>query len=181
MAYLWDDFEGLNLGDPPRNQYEKEPSAAEIKEIILAVMAEERVLSSQVPNEGGFSVASASYSKRYFETKGFAWFSCPKQHNRWPSAHSWCFLDLKRQEICYRDKQNCRKDSCETPVNPGFTEEAVKKMAQYAVKQFLIRTGRMTRTPREGRDDGGLGTEGGPHEEERCGRCRRLGRSCWKN
>ncbi len=181
MAFLWDDFGGLSLGGSPRKSYEAEPSSAEIKRIILEVMTEEGVLPSQVPNESGFSMASSSYSKRYFETKGFAWFPCPRNHNRWASAHAWCFLDLKKQEICYRDKQNCKKGGCETAVNPGFTEESVTRMANYAVTQFLIRTGRRARVRRNvGGDDGLVQTEGGPHDQARCGRCRRLGHSCWQ-
>jgi len=164
-----------------RSSYEPEPSRAEIKSIILEVMGEENVTPSQVPNEGGFSMDKADYSKRYFETKGFAWFCCPRKHNRWPSAHSWCYMDLKKQEICYRDQQKCRKDSCETEVQPGFTEESVEKMARYAVKQFLIRTGRRPRGRRVPRgDDGDMKTDGGPHDQSRCGKCQRLGRSCWQ-
>ena len=185
MAGFWeddlDDFDESDIRDSPRRPYEPEPSQDEIKEIILEIMRGENVTPSQVPYEGAFSIDSASYSKRYFETKGFAWFCCPMQHNRWPSAHSWCYLDLKKQEICYRDQQNCRKDNCETAVQPGFTEEAVEKMARYAVKQFLIRTGRKSRGPRAARnDDDGMMTNGGPHDERRCGKCQRLGRSCWQ-
>ena len=165
-------------GAPHRSSYEPEPSASDIQSIILKVMTAEGVYPSQIPNEMGFSVACASNSKRYFETKGFAWFCCPKNHNRWPSAHSWCFLDLKKQVICYRDTQQCRKNQCETPVNPGFTAEAVEKMAKYAVNQFLIRTKRMVRSPKFGGDDGGMMTDGGPHDQARCGKCLRLGRSC---
>ena len=185
MAMFWDDDEDDDDlleagGQGNRSPYEPEPSEDEIRDIILEVMREGDVTPVQIPNEGRFVIERAEHSKRYFETKGFAWFCCPEGHNRWPSAHSWCFLDLKKQVICHRYTQDCRKNKCETSVDPGFTEEAVEKMAKYAVKKFLTRTGRRARSPKLGGNDGDRKTEGGPHDEDRCARCRRLGRSCWQ-
>ena len=143
-------------------------------------MAKEEVKEENVPMEGPFiSPNKASDSKRYFEAKGFAWFSCPQKHNRWPSAHSWCFIDLKTQSICYRDNQGCRK--CDSTIAPEFQRESVERMARYVVKKFLRRTGRRpigkhshhsASAPEE--------IQGGPHDVQRCGKCKRLGRSCWK-
>ena len=153
-------------------------SKAAIKKIIRDAMAEKGVEERDVPDEAPFiSPAYAQSSKRYIEVKGFAWFSCPKKHHRWPSAQSWCFIDLKEQEICYRDNQKCKK--CNSGASPEFTRESIEKMAQYAVKKFLIKTKRLVPefNPSNASTDE---TQGGPHDEGRCGKCKRLGRSCWK-
>ena len=142
-------------------------------------MDEKGVTIEKIPIECPFTTPGESTkdSKRYFEVKGFAWFCCPMRDNRWPSAHAWCCIDLKEQNICYCDVQDCR--NCEAKASPEFTEESIERMAEYAVKRYRIRTGDPKQVPfyssiseRE--------TEGGPHDEERCSRCRRLGRSCWK-
>ena len=161
-----------------RSSYQPEMSTAAIKKIIQDAMARENVKEKDIPEEGPFiSPAHAQSSKRYIEVKGFAWFSCPKKHHRWPSAQSWCFIDLKRQEICYRDYQKCKK--CNSGASPEFTRESIEKMAQYAVKRFLIKTKRLVPefNPSNASTDE---TQGGPHDEGRCGRCNRLGKSCWK-
>ena len=141
-------------------------------------MAKENVKEKDIPQEGPFtSPKHHSSSKRYFETKGFAWFSCPKKHHRWPSAQSWCFIDLKTQTICYRDRQKCKK--CESESAPEFTEESIERMAAYVVKKFLIKMKRL-HPVYSGSSTDTAQTQGGPHDEVRCGKCRRLGRSCWK-
>ena len=136
-------------------------------------------------NEGDFvSPKKHEKSVRYFEAKGFAWFTCKKPHDNkgnfkcWPSAHSWCFIDIKKQEICYRDEQKCKAHNTAAQLGPEFTEEAIQKMAKWVVKGFLIKTRRIQYVPRESTDTDQ--TEGGPHDEGRCGKCKRLGRSCWK-
>lgn len=98
-------------------------------------MAAEKVKKEDTHENTPFTMPkNADNSKRYFEVKGFAWFSCPERHKRWPSAHSWCFLDLKEQEICYRDKQKCNK--CNLSAKPEFQKESIKKMAKRAVKML---------------------------------------------
>ena len=106
----------------------------------------------------------------------------PSSNHRWSSAHSWCYIDLKQQRICYRDEQKCRKNDCEMPVSPEFSEAEIEKMAEYAVSQFFMRLGR-----KKGRRGGGwrgwaetfTGANDKPHDQKRCGRCKRLGRKCW--
>ncbi len=121
----------------------------------------------------------AKGSKRYFEVRGFAWFNCPQKHHRWASAHSWCFIDLKTQTICYSDKQNCKK--CESKAKPKFTEESIETMADIVVEKYLRRIGKWD-SPLSSNDDGSSSdnqrTKGGPHDQERCGKCRRQGRRC---
>jgi len=166
--------------EPPRQHYKPEIPQAAIKKIIGESMAEYGIRKRDIPGEGLFtSPDNTKGSKRYFESKGFAWFSCPKKHHRWPSAHSWCFIDLKEQVICYRDEQKCRKCNSKA-MGPEFTEESLVKMATYVVKQYLIRIGKLKPLHPTTATVDTSETQGGPHDEQRCGKCRRLGRSCWK-
>ena len=162
-----------------RSSYKSEVSPGAVKRIIKAALDKKGVSREEIPKERPFLTPERSTrgSKRYFEVKGFAWFSCTGRDNRWPSAHSWCCIDLKKQEICYRDQQGCKK--CESNVDPEFPEDSIKRMAEYAVRQYLFRTGALKRVfnPKINEE---METESGPHDEERCGRCKRLGRSCWK-
>lgn len=118
--------------DGGRSKYKPEISKEEIKEIILREMDEQGVKVTDIPKETEFR--GPKYhggSKRYFSTKGFAWFTC-KKHNgdrHWPSAHAWCFIDLKEQEICHRYTQDCKRHNTKAELGPEFTEEALKKMA----------------------------------------------------
>ncbi len=146
-------------------------------------MAEQNVKVTDIPADLMFTHPSNhKKSKRYFEVKGFAWFTCKKSHDKgnfrhWPSAHAWCFIDLKEQRICYRDVQECKEDNSRTD-SPEFTEEALKRMIKYVVTSFLIRTGKKSIPQRA--DTETEQTDRGPHDERRCGKCQRLGRSCWK-
>jgi len=172
------------FGSKPRSGgYKPEPSKAEIREIIRSVMEEEDIYYYDIPKEEQpFHPSMATkHSFRYYSTKGFAWFCCPTGHHRWPSAHSWCYLDLRKQRICsYRYQQKCKK--CDKSVDPEFSVEAVESMARYAVLQFQIRTGQKKRVPRVPRsfDGDGRMTNNKPHHEDKCAKCQELGRSCWK-
>ena len=161
-------------------------SRSVVKEIIKDAMDYHDVKARRIPYEyHPFRTPQhAAGSRRYFEVRGFAWFYCPRKHHRWASAHTWCFIDLKTQTICYQDKQNCRK--CESKAYPHFTEESVETMADIVVERYLRRIGRWY-SPSESSDDGSSDnisdtdtnkTTGGPHDEDRCGKCRRLGRRC---
>lgn len=100
-----------------KTKYKPEIPAAAIKEVIREAMAEKVVKEADIPEESevSFSVNDLYFmealygcSKRFVEVKGFAGFRCPYKHHRWPSPHSWCFIDLKNQSICHRDGQTCR-------------------------------------------------------------------------
>ena len=178
--------------------YQAEISPEDIKSLIHAAMNESNITANEIPKEDSFFVPCdvPRKSKRYFEAEGFAWFVCPKKHNCWLSAHSWCFIDLKKEEICYRDKQKCKV--CETDVSPQFIQEAVQKMAVNAVKKYLKRAGRKmqfhldlyakvptgnssaTQLESEHEYDHRTETEESQHDEGRCGRCIRLRKTCWK-
>lgn len=123
-----------------RSAYIPEITCAGIMSIIQDSMEDEGITREDIPEEKKFtSPAKAKHSKRYFEVKGFAWFSCPRRDNRWPSVNSRCIIDLKRQTICYRYSQDCRK--CESSADPEFPVESIEKMAEFAVRQCRIKTG----------------------------------------
>ncbi len=159
--------------------YKPEAHPDKIKKIILEVMEEQDLYPMDFPREGRFDPARVNKkSLRYYSTKGFAWFCCSKGHHRWPSAHSWCYLDLRKQRICsYRYQQQCKK--CEASVNPEFSEEAVEYMAKYAVEQYMLRTGLKKSVYRGPSGDSRM-TNNKPHDEDRCAKCKHLGRSCWR-
>ena len=140
-------------------------------------MEENGINKKDIPEETPFTLSLDLYrSERYYEVKGFAWFSCPEKDKGWPSAHSWCVIDLKKQIICFSYTQDCNR--CESEANPKFPDESLEKMAQYAVKKYKIKTGELAAVfnPRieETRGD----PERGPHDEMRCSKCRALGYTC---
>lgn len=176
-----------NASERPQSRYTPEISAAAIRSIIQEEMEEQEVAIEDIPVEGKFmGPENHKHSLRYIEMKGFAWFTCTKGHNkgnckRWPSAHSWCFIDLREQRICYRYTQDCNVHDCEADIGPEFTEESIREMAQRAVRQFLRRIGRLRGATNNNHDGNPRDHDkGGPHDEKRCSKCRRLGRSCWK-
>ena len=136
-------------------------------------MVENGVSKEDIPGERQFtSPRDTRGSKRYFDVKGFAWYTCPEDGKRWASSHSWGIIDLKKQELCYDYTQDCNQ--CESEVHPEFTEESIERMAQYAVRQYLIRTGEIDTVFKPHIDD----IDKGPHDEERCGKCLALGYNC---
>ncbi len=156
------------------------------KRCIADVMNEKGVDVSEIPEETPFDLARLSAiwktSRRFFMCRADAKFNSHDGCSRhWGSARAWCIIDLKRQAIIYRFKQDCQK--CEGGVSPEYDEEAVRRMAEYAVESFLRRSGRVRRDPFDFRDmedaldlDGA--TNSGPHDEARCDVCRILGHSC---
>ena len=117
-------------------------------------------------------------SQRYYDKPVFAWFICPKKHRYWGSARAWCVIDLKEQTICYRYKQGCKK--CDSNAYPEFPERVIRKVAEFAVKWFLILTGKLECEPPNTDTVTGKRRGKGPHDEQRCDKCLKLGRCCWK-
>ncbi len=115
-------------------------------------MVIQRVNTVDIPeDEGDFtSPENHKNSLRYYEFKGFAWFTCREQHEpdspdikirRWASARSWCFIDLKKQEICYRDTQECKVDNIVAQPGPEFTEEVIQRWPNGWSRGFCLRLG----------------------------------------
>ena len=127
---------------------------------------------------------SINGSGRYFRTKGFARFPrhrvlVPGCGRTWPSAHAWSVMDLKKQRICHRYSQECQR--CEGAGEPVYDEEAIRRMAEWACDQYLVRVGRKSREPYFGMVAmDALDESSQPHDNRRCDMCRRLGRNCWK-
>ena len=151
-------------------------------EIIKEVMKENGVDPKRIPTDSGVVYTdpqSIRNSLRYYCVKGFAWFpyhgSCRR---KWPSAHSWCVMDLKAQTIVHRYAQSCK--TCEGKSKPDFDNDAIRRMAEYAVKSYLRMTGQLPYDFSEMRSALDDKDERGPHDEGRCSMCKLLGRSCWK-
>ena len=152
-----------------------------IKDIIRDALDEYDISARRIPYEyQPFRTPhDAQRSRRYLEVRGFAWFSCPQKHHRWASANAWCFIDLKKQAICYSYKQSCKK--CESKVKPVFLDDSVEKMADIVAVRYLKMIGKWD----DSYDDSDEGSDydeeprrAGPHDEERCGKCQRLGYRC---
>ena len=149
-----------------------------ITAIIKKEMEDKNVKVEDIPTEPCISPKDLDLrkSKRYYDKEVFAWFACPNKDNYWRSVHAWCVIDLQKQTICYRYKQGCQE--CEAAASPEFPEEIIIKLAKFAVKWFLILTDQLEFDP-PGRDNGGV-VGGGPHDEKRCEKCKKLGHCCWK-
>jgi len=166
-------------------------ASSDTRDIIVEVMEENDVHPSDIPDDNAINIEDdhdlkrIKSSRRYFLVKGFAWFKKHEHPDRtsrcsrtWPSAHSWCIVDLKRQRIGRWLRQNCR--ACEGRSLPEYEERVLKRMAEYAVRSYLRLTGRLERDPLEDWSDVSNAIESNqPHDEERCEMCRILGHSCW--
>ena len=142
----------------------QEESSSRIKEIICEVL-----------RENGVNPNNVKYQYRR-DAKGFAWFNCPRRHHNWPSVHAWCVIDLYNQSITSPYEQDCKK--CNSSAYPKFKPDMIRKMVLYVVNCYLVKIGK--RQYVSSTDIEKPGNQKGPHDEERCGKCRRLGRSCWK-
>lgn len=147
--------------------------------IFQDVMARNKISPGLVPAENAFNFSRRKKievsSERYFVIKGFATFSCPK-HRVWPSAHAWCFIDLKTQSLRHRYKQRCKK--CNYSAKPIFAEEAFENMMQKAVNKFLRRRGLKKRIKRL--KNMRRTTHKIPHDTIRCERCKDKRSNCSK-
>lgn len=120
-------------------------------------------------------------SERYILVRGYA----RHQHHEsptgcsrwWASAHSWCVIDLKKQKIIHSYGQDCKK--CGGKSTPSFEEEAKRRMAEYACRTHLYRTGRLRGGHRSFPNMTDLsGVREGHHDMLRCDMCKLLGHSC---
>jgi len=168
-------------------------ASSDPRDIIVEVMEEKDVDPSDIPRDDTINIdndhdlesSRIKSSKRYFLVKGFAWFKKHEQPDgtsqcsrTWPSAHSWCIVDLKMQRIGRRLSQKCQ--ICEGSALPEYDNEALKQMAEYAVRSYLRLTGRLERDPLgDWSDVSNVIDSNQPHDEGRCEMCKILGRSCW--
>ena len=143
-----------------------EPSEEEIKAIILEIMEENDLVPGEIP---------AELAER--TTKGSASFECPIKGKKWPSAHASCKIHLKELRISKRYTQDCKE--CDQSASPKYSREGVKFIVKNAVRQCLKAMERWD-SDEESSNDVDTAARRGPHDEERCERCRELGHSCWQ-
>ena len=113
------------------------------REILQEAMSKYGLEARRIPRERAFNFrnikAIQKRSRRYIEAQGFARFQCRRMHKKWPSAHSWCFFDMKKQTICYRYSQDCKK--CNLSDTPMFSEATLRSMADHAARRLCKRLG----------------------------------------
>ena len=166
----------------------------DIDAIIREVMAEYEVDPDEIPREDDpfdldhFLEKKLKTSKRYFLGKTLGHFTCQElcgdqevgngqglRCNRyWKSGHASCIIDLKEQRVDpdYIFTQDCRTH--ETEVSPHFIdEERVRDMVEWAVKEYLYRSGREKRKPSRGPRK-----QTKAHRQSLCEVCQLLGRLC---
>lgn len=163
-----------------------------VKEVIEAAMREENIETTDIPDDLHIDPSNVRQvrtrdCKRYCICRAFASFDShadprpikerDNHTNTWKSAHAWCTIDLKRQRIAHRWSQQCR--ICEGESYPWYDKEALQRMARFAVKMYLIKTGKIEVKKSEDTDDSD-NHRGRPHQEKRCAMCKQLGHSCVK-
>ena len=163
--------------------------------IIKEVMDEYNIKPKDIPNEDDPKHPTEIYvkdpmdpkeidrrSKRYFRTKAVGHFrqhdGCRHTHRHWFSAHSWSVIDLKKQKFYGHYCQGCK--ICEQTVTPFYRKSEIKRMAEWACREYLIRIGKLERDFAAGSGGQTFGNSKGPHEQKLCGMCKKLGRECWK-
>lgn len=161
--------------DYSRDKFDLEVPRDIVKAIILDAMKNKGIDPGCIPTEKCFNWNKRRQkSKRFIETKGYAWFKCHRQH-KWSSAHAWAIIDLKTQTLYYRYKQDCKK--CNQSGFPNFTEDSLEVMSAYAVDEFLYRM-RWQERPKKVMIT--RRTRRRPHDRKRCGKCKYLKRRCFK-
>lgn len=130
------------------SECEPEPTETEIRNVILTAMAEKNITPLDIPREKSFDITAVTMdSLRYFSTKTFAWIECDNGHKR-SSIHSWCFVDLKEQQIAYRYELPCL--NCGASTKMSLMSDSIPNMATAVVKSFLAKQRRLERR-RDGR------------------------------
>lgn len=150
----------------------------EVRRIIQEAMNDKGITPGDIPMEKPFDTRKqkrriiAKTSKRYFEARGLAWFSCPRYDKQWRSDIAWCYMDLRTQTVCYRYIQGCRR--CNSTDSPKFIPKALERMADFATNQFLYRSGWKAK-PKKRKN--GFKRTWIPHDRRRCSKCQE---SKWK-
>ena len=141
-------------------------------------MEKHGIKTKDIPSEKMFSPRRIKSihkrSKRYIEAKGFAWFKCHHKHRKWPSANAWCIFDLKKQKICYRYSQDCKK--CNLSKKPVYSEATLERMADFAVRKLSTRLGYPCAGPTTAKNLSMLTKKF--HDRHRCEKCTIFKRRC---
>ena len=165
------------------------------RKIIAEEMESNWIDPTIVPEDRGINpsnVEQVTKSSRYIRCKGLGRFG--KHRNPkgklckkcWKSTRAWCTIDLKKQCIAHRWSKKCRQ--CKGESKPWFDEQALQKMAENATKLYFLnrRSTNGKQHPKKSNYTCVIAGDypqinGPPCYEVRCVKCRKLGRSCWKN
>lgn len=178
----------------------------DIKAIIREVMKDEGLDPTSIPTEEEpFDIdkykdamkARETWSKRYYRGRALGTYKCENDlcDHEWPSACGWCIVDLRKQEVPMRFREECKKghkslqnlsldgSKLKTPIQPNDgtrvkpryeDEESVQKMVRWAVNMHLVQIGRKKRELYD--SDNHRSTR--PHCQDLCEMCQILGRRC---
>ena len=127
-------------------------SEINVPAIIEEVMKSEGVDLNDIREEEPFDIKKFLESFRHRKMKSMQYylgytsgeFDCECGHS-WKSALTWCIIDLKNQELHMRIAQRCKKRECKKEVEPHYTashEKSVKRMIEWAVNLYLVKTGK---------------------------------------
>lgn len=160
-------------------------SPTDVNCIINEAMANKGITTDDVPTENLINRRKQirKKSKRYITVKGSGKFRCHRHNKIWKSAHAWCIFDLKTESIFYRYLQDCK--ICNSGNSPKFSEESMRRMAEYGVQTFLYKMGREIRPRKIPRPTyrtrrPAFRTRRSPHDRKRCGMCKDSKRKCCK-
>ena len=125
----------------------------------------EKRLIKEVLEENGFNYRKVAYNrriKRKQDVKGYASFYCSTCFHDWSSYSSWITIDVEDPAILTKFKQKC--NDCDEPKQPSFTDDEIRRMAEYVVKRMNKQLGSDTwRTPKKELK--------APHDSSRCEKC----------
>ncbi len=159
--------------------------------VIEQVMEEYKLTPEEIPGEPNFNpddfkkkwilLKLRKESKCYFHTRAFAKFQCKNCDREWASVRSWSVMDLKEQNICVLFDQECAKNKCRKIIvkaEPVYDDNAMRRMAEFAVKKCLFRLYPDDYESDPTRSDDSKKTSGPAHHEDKCELCQILGYNC---
>lgn len=179
----------------------------DIEAIICEIMKEKEVYTKKIDEEDPFDLEEflnnlnnrENWSTRYFRGHALGKFKCEETlcDNSWPSAYAWCIIDLKKQKVIKKFKQECLKEHKDMQhlsleekkkpsqqsmkktqgVYPSYEDkEAVTRMVEWAVNLHLVLVGRNEREETHYSDYRSTPE----HRQDLCEMCQRLGRLCFE-
>lgn len=168
------------------------PKEVDIERIIKEIMKDEGLDPEEVQEEEPFDVDNFiktiksgnrdEWSRRYFRGNAYGQYQCDNDlcGNSWSSAFAWCVLDLKKQTLEMKFKQECSSGKSHKDMEQlalkDKTSSNVKHMVQWAVDLHLQLAGRKEKRPKSHTNYRSTPE----HMNGSCEMCKRLGRLCFE-
>ncbi len=189
-------------------------SEVDINAIIKEIMREKKVTPEEIDKdnkEKPFVLEEflkdlkdrSKWSLRYFRGRAYAQFKCGNEFcdNLWSSNRAWCILDLKKQKMKLKLKQECtlyeehpdfkylslseKQEKKELDFKddsvgafPSFEDEkSARYMVEWAVNKYLELVGRKERVFKNYDSQRQVNA---PHKQSLCEMCQAMGGPCWE-